>query len=152
MEIQYFANITIKSPRHLFPLSKTIEIDSPDIDKIKLPKNAIKVETFYKIFDFVEHDGNIYPTSTDPIDKKTYHIGKLLSDEEYPSKSEYIAKLKDLGLIKGVVATSFGESVMLEGENVINPNSITKEGFILKSASKQKVSAVSEDKVTEEEK
>ncbi len=138
MEIQYFANITIKSDKHFFPLCKTIEIDSPDIHSIKLPKNAIKIETFYKIFDIVEHNGKIYPTSTEPIDRKVYHIGKLIDASEYQSKGDYIAKLNELGLIKGVIATNFGESIMINNDGLIDPNTINKEGYINKSTKKIK--------------
>lgn len=131
MEIKHYAKILTKG-LSIFPKVKIIELENKTLKNIKIPKDALRITTFDRVYDVTLFGGKKIKLASDDLNVHTYQIGTFTSinnlDEKKEDYSLYEA-LKKQGCI-GIIKNASGEHPIFEFEKYIDVSQINKDGFL----------------------
>ncbi len=130
MEVRHFATIMVKG-NSFFPNSTTVELAKRSLKGVKIPKNAVKIITYDKVFDAKQYNNQQVVLTSKELNVRTYHIGTFVNLNNAKTKEEkdLLSALQKQGCI-GIIKNASGEYPLFKFEKYIDTSLINKDGFI----------------------
>lgn len=122
MEIKHYVKIMTKG-LSIFPNIKIMELENKTLKNIKIPKDAIRITTFDKVYDVALFGGKQIPLASDDLNTRSYQIGTFTSLEDLKTTNkeeiELFNALEKQGCI-GMIKNASGEHPVFKFEKYID--------------------------------
>ena len=89
MEVKHYVKIMTKG-LSIFPNVKIMELENKTLKNIKIPKDAIRITTFDKVYDVALFGGKQITLTSDDLNTRSYQIGAFtaLNDLKATNKAD----------------------------------------------------------------
>lgn len=129
MEIKHYIKIMTKG-FSIFPNVQVIELKDKTLKNVDIPKDALRITTFDKVYDTTLFGGKQIILTSDDLNVRSYQIGAFSSLDDLRASNKKDVALYDAlekqGCI-GMIKNASGEHPLFKFEKYIDLNKLKKD-------------------------